>query len=80
MKGRRTNQSAAVERRPKKSAVLIRKAIQNIESKIDTNEVKATIGDFIRLLQMEKELEVEQPRDIKVTWVETSAAEPASEE
>lgn len=80
MKGRRTNQSAVVERRPKDSAVLIRKAIQNIESKIDTNELKATIGDFIRLLQMEKEIEVEQPRDIKVTWVETSQAEPVSEE
>jgi len=28
------------------------------------------VGDFIRLLQLEKELAEETPREIKVTWVE----------
>jgi hypothetical protein len=66
--------------RHRDSAALVRKAIENIETKLDSNELKATIGDFIRLLQIEKELEVERPRDIKVTWVESSQAEPVSEE
>jgi len=61
------------------SAALIRKAIQNIEDKLDSNDMKATIGDFIRLLQLEKEFEVETPRDIRITWVEANQAEPVSE-
>ena len=64
--------------RHRDSAALVRKAIENIETKLDSNELKATIGDFIRLLQIEKELEVEEPRDIKVTWVESNQAEPVS--
>ncbi len=69
---------AGAEERHRDSVALVRKAIQNIEEKLDSNEVKATIGDFIRLLQMEKELEVEEPRDIKVTWVESNEP-PVSE-
>ncbi|HZT34205.1 MAG TPA: hypothetical protein VFA33_30215 [Bryobacteraceae bacterium] len=80
MKIQRARQSAVGDGRGPSSAALIRKAIQNIESKIDTNEVKATIGDFIRLLQLEKEMEIEQPRDIKVTWVDKNQAESATDE
>ncbi len=77
-KTRRANQASQERRRD--SAALIRKAISNIESKLETNEVKATIGDFIRLLQLEKELQVEEPRDIKVTWVDSNQTEPVSGE
>jgi hypothetical protein len=54
----------------KKQAFLINKLVNNIEEKIDANELKATLGDLIRLMQMQKELEENQPREIKVTWVE----------
>jgi hypothetical protein len=58
-----------------KQANLINKLVNNIEEKIDANELKATLGDLIRLMQMQKELEENQPREIKVTWVETPEAE-----
>ncbi|MCL5746525.1 MAG: hypothetical protein M1541_21770 [Acidobacteria bacterium] len=60
-----------------KQASLINKLVNNLEEKIDANELKATLGDLIRLMQMQKELEENQPREIKVTWVETP--EPACE-
>jgi hypothetical protein len=77
MKIRRADPGAGERHRD--NVALIRKAIQNIENKLETNEVKATIGDFIRLLQMEKELEIEEPRDIKVTWVDSNETEVVSE-
>jgi len=61
-------------------ADLVEKAIQNIEEKLGASDVKATFGDFIRLLQLQKELQVEQPREIEVTWIEPSETESASEE
>lgn len=59
-------------------AELVEKAIQSIEAKLASSEVKATLGDFIRLLQMQKELQLDQPREIKITWVETTEEEPGS--
>jgi len=29
-----------------------------------------TLGDYIKLVQMQKDLDVEEPRDIKVGWVD----------
>ena len=55
-------------------AAIVNKLLQSIEAKIDAKELKATLGDFIRLLQLQRELEEEQPREIKVTWVEPAAA------
>lgn len=54
-----------------KQASLINKLVNSIEEKIDANELKATLGDLIRLMQMQKELEENRPREIRVTWVET---------
>lgn len=62
-----------------KQAFLINKLVNNIEEKIDANELKATLGDLIRLMQMQKELEENQPKEIKVTWVETPEATFESE-
>lgn len=46
-----------------------------MEQKIGEGEVKATLGDYIRLVQLQKELEEEEPRDIRVTWVDPEEAE-----
>jgi hypothetical protein len=59
-------------------AELVEKAIQSIEAKLASSEVKATLADFIRLLQMQKELQLDQPREIKITWVETTEEESGS--
>jgi hypothetical protein len=49
----------------------IRKMLTEIEENLDLKNSKVTLGDFIRLLQLERELEgEEQPREIIVTWKE----------
>ena len=35
-----------------------------------SDEMKASIGDVIRLLQLQKELEQEEPREITIQWIE----------
>lgn len=46
--------------------------------KLKSDDVKATLGDYIKLVQLQKELgEDEQPREIRVTWIEPSGMEEA---
>jgi hypothetical protein len=61
-------------------ADLVEKALHSIEQKLGSSEVKATFGDFIRLLQLQKELQIDRPQEIKVTWIESSETESVSEE
>jgi hypothetical protein len=47
----------------------ITKLLIGIEKKLDIENSKVTLADFIRLMQLERELEEEeQPREIIVTW------------
>jgi len=52
-------------------AKLIEMAIRKMEKKLASDEVKASIGDFIRLLQLQKDFYGDQPRQVTVTWVES---------
>lgn len=43
--------------------------LEKIEAQLDVGEMKLTLADFIRLTQLERELEQDdQPREIIVTW------------
>lgn len=54
--------------------------IARIEEKLETDELKPSVSDLVRLLQLEKELtEEEQPKEIKVSWVERDEKDCASE-
>ncbi|HLH40769.1 MAG TPA: hypothetical protein VKX39_16585 [Bryobacteraceae bacterium] len=64
------NAEAGPKRRPRSKAAAVKKILKKVEAKLKSDEVKATLGDYIRLVQLEKELMDEEPRDIKVTWVE----------
>jgi hypothetical protein len=68
------------EPRTANRAELLEKAIQRMEEKLGSTDVKATFSDFIKLLQLQKEMQIDQPREIKVTWIEPSETESASEE
>jgi hypothetical protein len=47
----------------------ITKLLIEIEKRLDLKNSKVTLADFIRLTQLERELEEEeQPREIIVTW------------
>jgi len=47
----------------------ITKLLIGVEKRLDIENSKVTLADFIRLTQLERELEEEeQPREIIVTW------------
>jgi hypothetical protein len=50
----------------------IHKLLTDIESRFESESGKASVADYIRLLQLERELEEddEGPREIRVTWVD----------
>ena len=50
---------------------LIRTLLRKIEKEFKTKNSKVTLADFIRLTQLERELEEEeQPREIIIRWSE----------
>ena len=58
----------------------VQKLLGDIETRLEAETGKASIGDYIRLLQLERELdEDEPPREIKVTWVEKRTPQPCVE-
>jgi len=59
-------------------SALVDKMIRSIETKLESQEIKATLSDFIRLLQLQKELAEEKPREITVRWVEPLEKESVS--
>ena len=49
----------------------VTKLLADIEGALDVKKLKVTLADFIRLTQLERELEQEeQPKEIIVTWKE----------
>jgi hypothetical protein len=47
----------------------ITKLLTEVEKRLDVKNSKVTLADFIRLTQLERELEdEEQPKEIIVTW------------
>jgi hypothetical protein len=51
---------------------------RNVEIKLK-KDAKATLGDYIRLVQLQKDLEAEEVQEIRVTWVEPAKTESESE-
>jgi len=76
----RSHREQTPRRRRSKRADLVERAIDTIEQKLGASDVKATFADFIRLLQLQKELQVDEPKEIKVTWIDPNPPESASEE
>jgi len=54
--------------------------LKSVEEKLSGKEVKATLGDYIKLVQLQKELDEEQPKEIKVTWMEPEESKSDGEE
>ena len=51
-------------------AQVIKGVLEKMEKQMSDDGMKATMGDYIRLVQLHKELHEESPKEIKVTWVE----------
>jgi hypothetical protein len=62
-------------------AGVLKKLLKIVEKKLTEKEVKATLGDYIKLVQLQKEMDEEQqPKEIRVTWVEPEETKSGSEE
>ena len=48
-----------------------------MEANLKSTDFKPSLADFLKLVQLEKEVGEEAPKEIKVTWVEP--AEPSTE-
>jgi hypothetical protein len=61
-------------------AQAVKSMLTKIETKMKGDQMKATLGDYIRLVQLHKELDDESPKEIRVTWVEPAEKGSANEE
>ena len=68
--GRTKKTETGPVKRPAGQAQVVKDMLSKIEGRMNKNEMKATMGDYIRLVQLHKELDDESPKEIKVTWVE----------
>ncbi len=55
-------------------ANLLANATGRLAKKIEDDDWKPTMAEYLKLLQLEQEYEEESPKEIKVTWVEPTPA------
>ena len=55
---------------------MVKELIERVERNLAKDDVKATVADYIRLVQLQKELAEDEPRDIEVRWVDPEEAGP----
>lgn len=55
-------------------------AIENIRGKLTTDDLRASISDLVRLIQLRKELSDEAPKQVTVRWIEEWKNSPANDE
>lgn len=54
-------------------AELLKTAIEGMQTRLTSGDFKPTLGDYLKLLQLEKEMEEGGPTEIKVTWVDPAS-------
>jgi len=63
--------AAPVEKtEPKTRAMAVEQLLIKVENKLAKGDVKATLGDYIKLIQLSKAMTEEPKGDITVTWIE----------
>jgi hypothetical protein len=67
------------ERRQPAKRGAIETLIQQFEEKLGNKSVNLTVGEYIRLKQLRKELDTNEPKEIRVTWVEPNEKESVTE-
>jgi hypothetical protein len=66
-------------KKTQRKAEVVEQIIEKVEQRLGDGEMKATLGDYIRLVQLQKELEDEEPGEITVTWVDPEKTESDTE-
>ena len=69
---------AAAGKKPEEKTLTktVKEILDTVGAKMKDGDVKASVGDYIRLLQLQKELAEEPKPAMRVTWIE----EPESSE
>ena len=52
------------------NAELIERAIERMGARLEKDDLKGSVGDLIRLLQLQKDLGFDQPTQVIVQWVD----------
>ena len=55
---------------------LLEATITKMAEKLKSDDFKPSIGDYLKLVQLEQELEEDGAKEIKVTWVESRETSP----
>ena len=72
--------SGAEEPPEKPQQTVIREIRHKVEEKLTQNVEKASLADYIRLVQLEKELADATPKETKATWVDPKEVEGEAED
>ena len=56
----------------------LEKAIKAIETKINSKDFNPTMAEYLKLIQVEKDLKQDDTKEIRITWVE-AAVKPEPE-
>jgi hypothetical protein len=62
-------------KKTKNRAEMIDALIEKARLRIQNEKSKISVADLIRLLQYRRELEAEQPKEIRVTWIDPPKTE-----
>jgi hypothetical protein len=77
-KGKRGKTETVSEKIPLGKAESVKKAIELFEKLLAEGGVKPTVAEYMRLLELQREIDRDELREIKVTWVETAEMEQSS--
>jgi len=58
---------------------LLGKIIAEFEKRMTDRDFKPTIGEYLKLMQLEQEAELQDTKEIKVTWVDPAGSSVSEE-
>jgi hypothetical protein len=53
-------------------AELLEKIVEKIEEQVTNGDVKATTAEYLKLIQLQKEFDQDEAKEITVTWINPS--------
>ncbi len=78
-KGRASQKKSGGRKRSVSGNALVKERIAallaQVESQVDKGNMRASLTDYIRLLQMQRECDEQEPRSVEVKWIEPTEAD-----
>ena len=69
-----------MEKREAQIVAALDKAIGRMQKRLANDEMKATVADLVRMLQLRNELMETQPKQVTVRWVDECQTPTSNEE